>query len=353
MVTDQSFWKGKKVYVTGHTGFKGGWLALWLISMGAKVYGLALESREPRNFFNAVNLGALLSGNTYADIRDLNALKQSVKQVNPEVIFHLAAQPLVKNSYENPVDTFSTNIMGTINLLEASRQATSLQALVNVTSDKCYAVNKKNIYFKEDDRLSGDDPYSSSKACSELVTQAYKCSFMDPKNVYVATARAGNVIGGGDWADNRLIPDFIRAFENDKPLRIRSPQSIRPWQHVLEPLSGYLKLAQMLCLEGEKFCGAWNFGPDRKDTRTVMWILDYLAQTDRNCGWEYDRTVQFKETQVLQLDSTKSKDALGWRPKWTLETALETTLEWYDASKAKDKMQALSLNQIRQYEDSN
>ena len=345
-----SFWQGKRVFLTGHTGFKGGWLALWLTHMGAEVYGFALHPPTQNNFFTATNLAKKLAASTISDIRDASALKSALLHAQPDVIFHLAAQPLVRQSYEDPVETYAVNVMGTANLLEAVRKTESVKAVVNVTTDKCYE-NREWVWpYRETEAMGGFDPYSSSKACSELVTAAYRRSFFQSNSVSLASARAGNVIGGGDWAADRLIPDFLRALDIGQALVIRSPQATRPWQHVLEPLSGYLALAQKLYEQGSSFADAWNFGPEESDAKPVQWIVEKLCSQIPKASWQCDASPQPHEANMLKLDSSKAKAYLGWRPRWNLQTALQMTLAWHHAWKDNADMADISIEQIQQYE---
>jgi CDP-glucose 4,6-dehydratase len=346
----REFWCNKRVFLTGHTGFKGGWLALWLTDMGAEVHGYALQPPTDPSFFSITDLQVRLAGNTIADIRDASALNRSVQDAQPEFVFHLAAQPLVRHSYREPVETYGVNVMGTVNLLEIVRQTSATKAVINVTSDKCYDNREWLRPYGEEDALGGFDPYSSSKACAELVSSAYRRSFLETLGIQLATVRAGNVIGGGDWAEDRLIPDFFRAQEAGQPLLIRSPHAVRPWQHVLEPLAGYLKLAQRLYTDGEGFAEAWNFGPEEADARPVEWIADYLSGRVPGAGWRNDSESHPHEAQMLRLDTSKAKARLDWRPLWSLGIALDKTLEWYAARQQGMDMAATSLQQIHEYE---
>lgn len=344
-----AFWLGRRVFVTGHTGFKGGWLSLWLAELGAQVHGYALAPPTQPNFFSATQLQARLALSVIADIRDADALRRALAQAQPEIVLHLAAQPLVRHSYVEPVETYAVNVMGTVNLLEAVRQVRSVKTVVNVTTDKCYE-NREWIWpYREDEPLGGHDPYSSSKACSELVTAAWRRSFLDAAGISIATARAGNVIGGGDWAADRLLPDFLRALDAGQTLVVRSPEATRPWQHVLEPLSGYLLLAERLCSDGRSFAEAWNFGPDTSDARPVRWIVDTLCARIPSAAWTRGEDAQPHEAHTLRLDSAKAQARLGWRPRWNLQCALDATLEWHQAWKAGADMAKLSLGQIFQY----
>jgi CDP-glucose 4,6-dehydratase len=314
-VSHPSFWQGKSVFLTGHTGFKGGWLALWLTHMGAKVYGYALNPPTESNFFSTTGLIIRLAGHTISDIQEASALLSAMQAAQPDIVLHLAAQPLVRYSYIDPVETYAVNVMGTVNLLEAVRKTESVKAVVNVTTDKCYE-NREWVWpYRENEAMGGFDPYSSSKACSELVTAAYRRSFFDSNKVSLASARAGNVIGGGDWAADRLIPDFLRALDLGQPLVIRSPLATRPWQHVLEPLSGYLALAQKLYEEGSSFADAWNFGPEETDAKPVQWIVEKLCSQIPHASWQCDASLQPHEASMLKLDSSKAKALLAWRPR--------------------------------------
>lgn len=347
---NREFWRGKRVYLTGHTGFKGGWLALWLADMGAEVHGYALAPPTEPNYFTVAKMQDRLARSTIADIRDAAALVQAMQEARPDIVFHLAAQPLVRYSYVEPAETYAVNVMGTVNLLEAVRQTPSVKAVVNVTTDKCYE-NREWVWpYRENEAMGGFDPYSSSKACSELVSAAYRNSFLEPAGIHLASARAGNVIGGGDWAVDRLVPDFLRALDAGQALTIRSPLATRPWQHVLEPLSGYLILAEKLFDEGPGFAEAWNFGPEEADTRPVQWIVEYLCSQVPGATWQCDAAPQPHEANTLKLDSSKAKVYLGWRPHWNLQTALGMTLAWHKAWNQGEDMAAISAQQIQEYE---
>ena len=346
------FWKGKRVFLTGHTGFKGGWLTLWLADMGAEVYGYALNPPTEPNFFRVCNLEAQLAGSTIADIRDATVLTQAMQAARADIVFHLAAQPLVRYSYTAPVETYFVNVMGTVNLLEAVRQTPSVKAVVNVTTDKCYENREWLWPYRENEAMGGFDPYSSSKACSELVTAAYRSSFLEPAGIHLASARAGNVIGGGDWASDRLIPDFLKALDVERSLTIRSPHATRPWQHVFEPLAGYLMLAQALFEEGKAFASPWNFGPEDGDARSVQWIVEYLCNHVPGASWQCEASLQLHEANMLKLDSSKAKTELGWQPRWNLQTALGMTLEWHKAWQQSEDMVLVSQAQIHHYEAS-
>lgn len=347
---NRAFWLGKRVFLTGHTGFKGGWLSLWLADMGAEVYGYALTPPTDPGFFDVADLAPRLAASTIADIRDGEALTRAMGDARPDVVLHLAAQPLVRYSYAAPAETYAVNVMGTVNLLEAVRRTPGVRAVVNVTTDKCYE-NREWVWpYRENEPLGGADPYSSSKACSELVTAAWRASFLATTGVQVASARAGNVIGGGDWAADRLVPDFLRALDAGRALVIRLPGAIRPWQHVLEPLAGYLALAEKLCAAGADYAEAWNFGPDDSDAKPVGWIVNYLCGKVEGASWECDATPQPHEANTLKLDSSKAKARLGWRPRWNLPQALAMTLEWHQAWRRGEEMAGVSLEQMRRYE---
>ena len=350
------FWNNKSVFLTGHTGFKGGWLAFWLSSMGAKVTGYALIPNTCPNLFQALSLDSVLHDSHIANICDLGRLQNAVAGCKPEIVIHMAAQPLVRYSYANPVETYITNVMGTVNILESTRKIDSVKATVVVTTDKCYE-NKEWVWgYRENEPMGGLDPYSSSKGCAELVTSAYRQAYFSSLNSInkVASARAGNVIGGGDWSEDRLIPDAIKAFEAGQTLMIRNPLATRPWQHVLEPLSGYLILAQSLYQYGDKFSSAWNFGPKEDDNRSVQEVIASLCeQWGATAKWQQDTSSQPHEAGLLKLDCSKAGRQLCWEPKWNLETAIEKIIQWHKAYQAKEDMQALTLKQINQYINTN
>ena len=349
MEVNRNFWKGKRVFLTGHTGFKGGWLALWLSGMGAEVYGYSLAPPTEFNFFNACNLQAQLASSFISDMRDPARVAQAMHMARPDIVFHLAAQPLVRYSYSNPIETYAVNVMGTVNLLEAVRQTSSVKAVINITTDKCYENHGHSEPYRETDAMGGHDPYSGSKGCAELVTATYRRSFLSSSGIHVATARAGNVIGGGDWATDRLIPDFLRALDSQQTLVIRSPNSIRPWQHVLEPISGYLLLGEALLVHGSAFAEAWNFGPNLSDSQTVQWIVKHLCDLTPDAKWQLAAGPQPHEAHTLTLDITKARSRLGWQPRWILATALQHILDWHKEWRAGQDMQSVSLKQIREY----
>ena len=351
---NKNFWKEKKVFVTGHTGFKGSWLSLWLTSMGAKVTGYALNPPTVPSLFELCNIEKDLCS-IIGDIRDANLLKKALKEANPEIVIHMAAQPIVRESYKNPIETYSTNVMGTVNLLDNARDIPSIKAILNITTDKCYE-NKEWLWgYRENDALGGFDPYSNSKSCSELVTASFRNSFFNPKEysihgVGLATARAGNVIGGGDWAQDRLIPDFIKAISEGKKLIIRYPNAVRPWQHVLEPLSGYLILAQKLYEDGSTYSEPWNFAPREENAKPVVWIADYLCSKWGNgASYAVDTNANLHETLSLRLDCSKAKERLKWTPRWSLDFSLDKVIDWFAAYNQKKGLKKVCLNQIEEY----
>ncbi|MEH6544546.1 MAG: CDP-glucose 4,6-dehydratase [Porticoccaceae bacterium] len=351
VVVTPDFWRGKRVFLTGHTGFKGGWLSLWLQSMGAEVHGYALNPSTETNFFTVADVSKRMASSEIADIRDMEKLRDVMQAARPEIVFHLAAQPLVHYSYDQPVETYEVNVMGVVHVLESVRATPGVKAVVNVTTDKCYENREWQRGYREDDAMGGYDPYSSSKGCSELVSAAYRRSFLESAGIALATARAGNVVGGGDWAKDRLIPDFLRAMDAGITLDIRSPQSTRPWQHVLDPLSGYLRLAESLFIHGESFAEGWNFGPSDEDARSVSWIIDRLAEIGVDVKWQCNNSGQPYEANYLKLDSSKARAQLNWQAQWPLHTALGKTVEWHQAWKSGNNMKEFSLDQIDQYQN--
>lgn len=344
-----AFWQGKRVLITGHTGFKGSWASLILSSFGAEVHGFSLAPPTNPSLFESANVQSQIKRSIIADIRDFGDISETVRSTKPEVILHMAAQSLVHASYDDPVGTYATNVMGTIHLLESARQLDDDCAIVNVTSDKCYE-NQEWIWpYRENEPMGGHDPYSNSKACSELVTLAYRNSFFSDSGVKLASARAGNVVGGGDWADNRLVPDILNAHDNGETLEMRSPNAIRPWQHVLEPIAGYLLLAEKLSADANRFDGAWNFGPPDDDIKTVEWIAKRLF-SHLNSNSKIDiREHEFHEATLLKLDSSKARMKLGWAPKWNVDTALQKTVEWHLAKRAGLDMAEICHDQITSY----
>jgi len=352
---DRGFWSNRRVLITGHTGFKGSWLCLWLARVGAKVVGYSLAPPTTPSLYESACVGDHISA-IHGDVRDVGALTSAVRAHDPEVIFHLAAQSIVRESYEDPIETYSTNVVGTATLFQALRATPGRRTVVNVTTDKCYK-NKEWIWgYRESDELGGRDPYSSSKACAELVTDAFRESFF-PRDeiarhgVCVATARAGNVIGGGDWTNDQLVPDIIRAFTARRPVEIRQPRSTRPWQHVLDCLSGYVLLAEKLAADGAQFSAAWNFGPRDGDVRPVSWIVEYLvAAWGDGASWRVDTKAHPHEARMLRLDSSNAVERLGWQPRLDLTRALDWTARWYKSRHAGADAAGLCLEQIAEYE---
>ncbi len=345
------FWHGRSVFLTGHTGFKGSWLSLWLQRLGATVTGFALSPPTQPSLFEAARVAEGMTS-VLGDIRDLDALAAAMRAARPEVVIHMAAQALVRPGYADPVGTYATNVMGTVHLYEAARQTDSVGVLVSITSDKCYDNREWLWGYRECEPMGGRDPYSSSKGCAELVSAAYRDSFFSGERpLALATARAGNVIGGGDWARDRLIPDLFCAFEQGTPPQIRNPHAIRPWQHVLEPLSGYLMLAEKLYSEGSKWAGAWNFGPADSDARPVLWIVERMIELwgDAAPSWQRDAAPQPHEASHLKLDCSKAHALLGWRPHWDLDQALARCVEWRQAWRQGDDMRECSLGQVADF----
>lgn len=342
------FWSGKRVFITGHTGFKGGWLTLWLHSLGAQVAGYALEPGSDPHLFGAARVADACESHI-GDIRDTERLRSAMQDFKPEILLHLAAQPLVRLSYQEPVETFSTNVMGLVSVFEATRSVSSVRAIVNVTSDKCYE-NREWVWgYREIDPMGGYDPYSSSKGCAELVTAAYRRSFFAKGSVGLASARAGNVIGGGDWAADRLVPDFIRSVTRGEKLFIRNPNATRPWQHVLEPLSGYLTLAERL-FNDLSLAEGWNFGPDEESVKPVQWIAETICNAwGDGASWGLTSDADLHEAGNLSLVSAKARQQLKWQPRWTLETALQKVVEWHKAFNAREDMQKVCLRQIESF----
>ena len=345
---DQGFWQGKRVFLTGHTGFKGSWLSLWLVSLGANVRGYALPPPTSPSLFNEAKVDSIIDSQI-GDIRDQDALQTSMTAFNPDILIHMAAQPLVRYSYDNPIETYEVNVIGTAKVLEAARSCPDLKAIVNITTDKCYENDDRSEGYMENDPMGGYDPYSSSKGCAELVTSSYRRSFLQEQGVGLASVRAGNVIGGGDWADDRLIPDILRSFERKEPVVVRNPKATRPWQHVLEPLSGYLILAQKLYKNQEKYAEGWNFGPNDDDAKPVDWILDKMIAKWPNSSWEVDDNSNPHEAGFLKLDISKAKLQLGWQPVWELSNTLERIIAWHKAWLSQEDMQTVSFKEIEEY----
>jgi CDP-glucose 4,6-dehydratase len=355
-LVDPGFWRGKRVFVTGHTGFKGSWLSLWLQSLKADLVGYSVDVPTTPSLFSLARVAdGMIS--LEGDVRDLGSLTRAIAEHSPDVVVHMAAQSLVRRSYRSPVETYETNVMGTANLLEAIRSAPSVRVVVNVTSDKCYVNHEWEWGYRENDPKGGHDPYSSSKACAELVTSAYRDSFFsgDPSLPVpaVASVRAGNVIGGGDWAEDRLIPDIFRAKLAGLPVAIRNPEAVRPWQHVLDPLAGYFMLAQRLWKDRE-YADGWNFGPAGEGLRTVRWIVERLsALWGEEIPWEQEAGQHPHEARSLRLDCSRARARLGWAPRWDLEQALQSIVDWYRSYQNDENMREVSLDQIRKYERPN
>lgn len=349
------FWRGKRVFLTGHTGFKGGWLSLWLQQLGAELIGYALPPPTQPNFFERARVGAGMAS-LMGDIRDGAKLLAAVRDAAPDVVIHMAAQPLVRRSYVDPVETYSTNVMGTVHLLEAVRQCVSVRAVVNVTTDKCYENREWLWPYRENEAMGGYDPYSSSKGCAELVTSAYRNSYFNANTftqhrIALASARAGNVIGGGDWAQDRLVPDVLDAFARGEPVRIRNPNAVRPWQHVLEPLRGYLTLAERLFNDGSSYAEAFNFGPREDDAQPVEWVVRQLAtKWGGSAKWQVDGANHPHEAFLLRLDVSKAAHRLAWRPALNLEAGLQLAVDWTRANLDGQDMHVFTGAQINDYQ---
>lgn len=348
------FWHNKKVFITGHTGFKGSWLVMTLAKLGAQITGYSLAPNTSPNLYSLCKVEELLEKSYIADIRDQKKIESAIEESCPDIIFHMAAQPLVRESYLAPRETFEVNIMGTINILEAARKVKNLKALINITTDKVYDNKEWHWGYRENEPLGGHDPYSSSKACSELVTQAYRNSFFEVNdgvnNLALASVRAGNVIGGGDWAKDRLIPDCLTSLLSNKEIIVRNPSSVRPWQHVLEPLSGYMMLAEKLYLEGAKYASAWNFGPADTDAKPVDWIVKKLCETwGSDAKYVINDSQQPHEATYLKLDCSKANTELNWNSKWNIQNTLIKIVEWTKAYENNSDMREMTYNQIEEY----
>lgn len=355
MVMNKNFWSGKKVFITGHTGFKGSWTSLWLQNLGANITGFSLENNSQSDFYNCAKV-SLGMNSIIGDIRDYELLKKSIQSFNPDIVIHMAAQALVRESYKNPIETYSTNIMGTVNILEVCREVKTVKAVINVTSDKCYKNEEREEGYKENEPMGGYDPYSSSKGCAELVSSAYNDSFFFQNNdkALLASVRAGNVIGGGDWSKDRLIPDIIRSFYKNNPVLVRNPNSVRPWQFVLEPIRGYLLLAEKLFQGNKNLSGAWNFGPRDNDVMTVEWIAKKMCEEWGDlASWciETKRDNILHEAKYLKLDISKAKDILHWNPVLNIEETISFIVEWYKNFENEKDMKKISINQINEYQD--
>jgi len=349
-IMEKSFWKGRRVLVTGHTGFKGGWLSIWLQNLGAQVIGVSLDPPTDPNLYEQADVAKdMLS--LREDIRNGKAIKRLFQQYKPEIVFHLAAQPLVRYSYLNPVETYETNVMGTLNILEGIRSVDSVSAAIMVTTDKCYENKEWEWGYRENDPMGGYDPYSSSKGAAEILIASYRNSYFLSNGPAIASVRAGNVIGGGDWAEDRLIPDIIRALQSNKQIHIRNPNSIRPWQHVLEPLGGYLTLAEKLMEDKVRYAHAWNFGPLDKDAMSVEWIVNRMLEIwGKNVGWVFDNGDNLHEANYLKLDCSRAHSKLGWYPKLSLFTALKNIIDWHKAELNREDMREFCIDQICNYE---
>jgi len=345
---DPNFWIGKRVFLTGHTGFKGSWLSLWLYLLGSEVKGYALNPPTTPSLFKEAKIDSIIDSQI-ADIRDQDILHESMTEFNPDILIHMAAQPLVRYSYDAPIETYEVNVIGTAKVLEVARSCPNLKAIVNITTDKCYENDGRAEGYKENDPMGGYDPYSSSKGCAELVASSYRRSFLQDQGIGIASVRAGNVIGGGDWADDRLIPDILRSFEKNKPVVIRNPKATRPWQHVLEPLSGYLILAQKLYENQKEYAEGWNFGPNVRDVKPVDWILDEMILQWPGSVWELDKGVNPHEAEVLKLDISKSVSRLGWNPVWNLSCTLEKIVMWHRSWLNKEDARLICLEEINNY----
>lgn len=348
-----TFWKGKRVFITGHTGFKGGWLTLALSSLGAEVSGYGLKPATGDNLFDIGRVNSHLKYHALENILDAEKLKTILARCSPDIVFHLAAQPLVRASYEAPLETFAVNALGTANLLEAVKNCNSVRAVVVITTDKCYENKEWYWGYRETDRLGGRDPYSASKACAELVTSSYQSSFFSGSSVGLATARAGNVIGGGDWSDDRLLPDCFRALRRGVPVQIRNPFATRPWQHVLEPVNGYITLAKALFNEPAKYSASWNFGPGPSSDKSVGWVLEQVSRELHGFSWEFVADDSKHEAGLLRLDSSKAINELGWTQRWEINEAIEKTLVWHQAWLNNENMEAFCLRQISEYQLAN
>jgi len=351
---NSTFWKNKKVLLTGHTGFKGSWITIWLKKLGVDVIGFSKDIPTTPSLFNETNLeNEIIS--IMGDIRNFDLIKKTLHEHQPDIIIHMAAQSLVRTSYLEPIETYSTNIIGTVNLLEAVKKLDSVKVVLNVTSDKCYENTGSNQDFVENDPMGGYDPYSSSKGCSELITSAFRNSFFNPQKfdehgLALASVRAGNVIGGGDWSKDRLLPDIMQNI-NKNIITIRNPNAIRPWQYVLEPLNGYLLLIEKLWTDGKKYSEGWNFGPDKKDSKSVSYILEQISKIlNKKIEWKHDNENNLHESSMLTLNCTKAKNRLKWNPKTNVDQAIKFTIDWYKAYEMGRNMKEFTLQQIKEFE---
>ncbi len=342
---DKDFWQGKRVFLTGHTGFKGSWLSLWLFSLGANVKGYALNPPTSPSLFNEAKVDSIINSQI-GDIRDQDALHESMTVFNPDILIHMAAQPLVRYSYDEPIETYEVNVIGTAKVLEVARHCPNLKAVLNITTDKCYENDGRAQGYKENDPMGGYDPYSSSKGCAELVASSYRRSFLQEQGIGLASVRAGNVIGGGDWADDRLIPDILRSFEKNEAVVIRNPKATRPWQHVLEPLSGYLRLTEQLFDDPMTFSGGWNFGPHNNDVKPVDWILDHMIELWPGASWILNENENPHEATLLNLDISKASGLLGWTPTWGLPMTLGNIIRWHKLWLGGADMQKVCITEV-------
>lgn len=356
LVMDRDFWKNKKVLITGHTGFKGSWLSLWLQSAGADLAGYSLSPPTKPSLFETAGVSKGMLSVT-GDVCDLEHLKSVVREYKPEIIIHMAAKSLVRYSYNNPVETYSTNVMGTVNVLEAVRQVNCARAVLIVTSDKCYKNNEWQWGYRENEPMGGFDPYSSSKGCAELIVDAFRNSYFSVKDydlhgVAVSSVRAGNVIGGGDWSEDRLIPDIVKAIIEKRTVMIRNPDAIRPWQHVLDPLNGYLRLCEQMWNKGKEFAGAWNFGPNDEDAKSVSWIVEALIDNwGEGASWQFDRETHPHEASYLRLDCSKARNILRWQPKMNISMSLNHITHWYKNFLDDKDMRHITLVEIDHFEN--
>lgn len=346
----RDFWSGKRVLVTGHTGFKGAWLCIWLRELGALVSGFSLKPTTSPALYDLAKVGETISSHI-GDIRSESAVRQVIRAEEPEIVIHMAAQPLVQASYADPVSTYATNVMGTVHVLEATREVGSVKGVINVTSDKCYENREWVWAYRESDAMGGYDPYSSSKGCAELVTSAYRRSFLSDAGIALASARSGNVIGGGDWSAGRIVPDLLRAVETGESVDIRNPEAIRPWQHVLEPLAGYIILAQKLLADESRYADAWNFGPSEDSAIPVQELARRLLNLlESEVGWQSSTQTSPHESQLLRLDNSKARHGLGWEPLWSVDDTLEKVAEWYRGWRRKVGSESLCIGQIDAYQ---
>ena len=350
LVVDPAFWRNKRVLLTGHTGFKGGWLALWLQKMQAQVFGLALAPATKPSLFELADIAEDMHSD-FGDITDFARVQECFQQARPDIVIHMAAQALVRYAYQQPLQTYQTNVIGTLHVLECIRQSETVKAAVLVTTDKCYENREWGWPYRENDSLGGYDPYSSSKACMELLVASYRNSYFSREAATaIATVRAGNVIGGGDWSEDRLLPDLIKAVNSKQAIHVRSPNAVRPWQHVLEPLSGYLILAERLFLYGHDYAEAWNFGPGPEASKSVRWIIEQVAGIWPDLDWQIDAQTHPHEANILKLDCSKARERLSWHGKWSLQDSLSRTLEWYQVQMTGINMKRFTLQQISDYQ---